>query len=43
MSQHIIPGRRGYHEVLVGWDRPLGSFFAKVREGTHPNGRPQFI
>jgi hypothetical protein len=30
LSRHRIPGLNAKHEVWVGWDRPLGSFFGQV-------------
>ena len=30
MSRHIIPAYSDRFEVIVGWDRPLNSFFAQV-------------
>jgi hypothetical protein len=35
MSRHILaprPGKEG-HEIVIGWDRPLATFFAMVRTG----------
>lgn len=30
MSRRIIPGLKRNYEVVVGWDRPLGTFFGQV-------------
>jgi hypothetical protein len=30
MSRHQIPARDPNHEVIVGWDRPLQTFFVQV-------------
>lgn len=30
MSRHTLVGKDHNHEVVVGWDRPLESFFVQV-------------
>lgn len=30
MSRHIIPGKNDNHQVVVGWDAPMGTFFGQV-------------
>jgi hypothetical protein len=32
MSQHFLKPLNPQHEVLIGWDRPLSSFFLQVRD-----------
>lgn len=34
MSRHTIPPKADHHTVVVGWDRPMGTFFAHVRDLT---------
>lgn len=30
MSRHFVTPRNPHHEVIVGWDAPLGSYFVQV-------------
>jgi hypothetical protein len=32
MSRHEITPRDAKHTVVVGWDRPMGTFFAHVKD-----------
>ena len=32
MSRHVIPGLNTTHEVFVGWDKPMQTYFAQVLE-----------
>ncbi len=34
MSRHSIPGRNADHDVVVGWDPPLQTYFAIVLDPT---------
>lgn len=34
MSRHSIPGRNPDHDVVVGWDPPLQTYFAIILDPT---------
>jgi len=36
MSRHTIPGLNPKHEVAVGWDAPMGTFFGLVSDPSLP-------
>lgn len=33
MSRYTFPGNRPHRRIVVGWDRPLRSYFAQVWDG----------
>ena len=35
MSRHVLPGKGVASSVVIGWDRPLGTFFVQVLQ-PHP-------
>jgi len=37
MSRYEIPASQPYHRVVVGYDPPLGTFFAQVIDTTVPD------
>ena len=32
MSRHTLSALKATHDVVVGWDRPMGTFFAQVAD-----------
>lgn len=38
MSMHEIPARDSKYEVVVGWDQPMNTYFAHVKDTTISEG-----
>ena len=44
MSRHDFPGRNGASELVIGWDRPLQTFFIQaLRPHRHLDGESETI
>ena len=37
MSRHTLSALKATHDVVVGWDRPMGTFFAQVTDLEAPD------
>ncbi len=43
MNRYRIPGTHPQHEVIVGWDNPLQTFFCTVHDTSRKEDEPHLI